>query len=112
MEKEVLLRTWPGNIRQLSWCVAQALGATAGPVLAALPPDAAQREGSMVLPLPGPGTLEAMLGKVSHAAAGILLRRAMESRGHDPAAAAQDLGLTPRALAKALRDHGIPLEDE
>ncbi|WP_306599981.1 sigma-54 dependent transcriptional regulator [Geothrix sp. 21YS21S-2] len=112
MEKDLLHREWPGNLRQLTWGLTQALGGTAGSVLAALPPDGARRGSSMVLPFPGPGTLEAMLGVVSRAAEGVLLRRAMEGRASDPAALARELGLTPRALAKALREHGIPLEDD
>jgi len=112
MEKDLLQRAWPGNLRQLTWGLTQALGGTAGSVLAALPPDGARRGSSMVLPFPEPGTLEAMLGVVSRAAEGVLLRRAMEGRSSDPAAQARELGLTPRALAKALREHGIPLEDD
>jgi DNA-binding NtrC family response regulator len=53
-----------------------------------------------------------MLGAVSRAAEGALLRRALEGGAGDPAALARDLGITPRALARALRDHGIPLEED
>jgi transcriptional regulator with GAF, ATPase, and Fis domain len=53
-----------------------------------------------------------MLAEASRDAAAVLLRRAMEGRRQDPAAVAQDLGLTARALARALREHGISLEDE
>jgi len=110
-EKEILQRTWPGNINQLTWTLAQALGATSGAILADLLPDAAARGGTLAMPLPEPGTLEAMLDTVSRAAEAALLRRAMEGRRLDPAGVAQELGMTPRALAKALREHGIPLED-
>jgi transcriptional regulator with GAF, ATPase, and Fis domain len=66
----------------------------------------------LALPFPRPGTLEAMVGAITFEATGALLRRAMESRRQDPAGVAQELGLTPRGLAKALREHGIPLEDD
>jgi transcriptional regulator of aroF, aroG, tyrA and aromatic amino acid transport len=112
LERELLQRDWPGNIGQLTWSLAQALGGTAGSVLAALPPEGARRGSSMVLPFPEAGTLESMLGAVSRAAEAALLRRAMEGRSHDPAEVARELGVTPRALARALREHGIPLEDE
>jgi DNA-binding NtrC family response regulator len=112
VEKDLLQRAWPGNIGQLTWCLAQALGATTGPVLGPLPPEGARRGATLVLPLPAPGPLETMLAEASRDAAAVLLRRAMEGRRQDPAAVAQDLGLTARALARALREHGISLEDE
>ena len=112
MEKDLLRRSWPGNIRELTWALTQALGATAGSVLAPLPPEGARRGSVLVLPFPEPGTLEAMLAGVSRDAEGALLRRALEGRRQEPAEVALELGLTPRALAKALRDHAIPLEEE
>lgn len=111
-EREILQRAWPGNVRQLSWSLAQALGATGGPVLAALPPEGARLGEAMVLPFPEPGTLETMLASASFHACGALLRRALEGRREDPAGVARDLGMTPRALARVLREHGIPLEDD
>lgn len=112
VERELLARQWPGNLRQMTWSVAQALGASPGSVLADLPPDSARRAASLVLPDPGPGTLEAMLQAVGRSAEGVLLRRALEGRREDPAGVARDLGLSPRAFARALKDHAIPLEDE
>ena len=112
LEKELLRRAWPGNLRQLSWALAQALGATGGAILADLPPEGASQGKVLALPFPDGGTLEAMLDTITFAASGALLRRAMEGRRRDPAGVAQELGLTPRALGKALREHGIPLEDE
>ena len=112
MERDLLHRSWPGNLRQLTWSLAQALGASSGPVLAPLPPDRAERGDALVLACPDPGTLEAMLAAVAHEASGALLRRAMDGRRNDPQGVAAALGLTPRALARALREHGISLEDE
>jgi DNA-binding NtrC family response regulator len=111
VERELLRRDWPGNVRQLQWTVIQALGVNRGPILASLPPDLEPGGAPLVLPFPEPGTLAGMLDVVTRAAEAALLRRALEGRQGDPAAAAQELGLTPRALAKALRDHGIPLEE-
>jgi DNA-binding NtrC family response regulator len=112
LEKELLARQWPGNLRQMTWSVAQALGATAGPVLADLPPDSARRASSLVLPHPPPGTLEEMLQSVLREAEGAILRRALEGRRDDPAGVARDLGLPARTFARILRDHAISLEDE
>jgi len=112
IERELLARQWPGNLRQMTWSIAQALGATAGPILADLPPDSARRATSLLLPCPGSGTLEEMLQAVVKSAEGALLRRALEGRRGDPAACARELGLTPRGFARILRDHAIPLEDE
>lgn len=112
LERELLARQWPGNLRQMTWSIAQALGATAGPVLADLPPDSAQRAATLLLPCPGSGTLEEMLQTVVKSAEGVLLRRALEGRRDDPSGCAKELGLTPRAFARILRDHAIPLEDE
>jgi DNA-binding NtrC family response regulator len=111
LERDLLQRSWPGNIRQLTWALVQSLGATTGAVLAPLPPEGAQRGGVLVLPYPEPGPMDAMLDAVLRDAAGALLRRALDGRRGDPAAVAQELGLTPRALAKALKDHAIPLEE-
>jgi len=116
VERELLGRTWPGNVRQLAWAVTQALAATGGAMLADLPPEGATPSTTLLLPFPEPGTLEAMLGALTFAAEGALLRRAMEGRRPEAElgfpALARELGLTPRALARALREHGIALEDE
>lgn len=109
-EKVLLQRDWPGNIRELTWCLSQAMAATAGPVLAALPPGGPQRGAPLVLDHPAPGTLAGMVAEVSRQAEELLLRRALE--GRDPAAAALALGLSPRALARALRERGIPLDGD
>ncbi len=109
-ERDLLQRGWPGNVRELAWCLDQALAATAGPALAPLPPPGPGRGLPLVLSYPPEGALGAMLDDVTAQAEGALLRRALE--GREPAAAAQALGLTLRTLAKALRDHGIPLDGD
>jgi DNA-binding NtrC family response regulator len=111
-EKELLRRTWTGNLRQLSWTVAQAWRATPATQLAPLPPEGKEGRGSMVLPWPQAGTLEAMLAQVGKAAQATLLQAALEGRRTNPAAVAEDLGLSMRTLARALREHHISLEDE
>ena len=111
-EKDLLQRTWAGNLRQLSWTVTQAWRATPATLLAPLPPEGQEGRGSMVLPWPQPGTLEAMLGAVGKAAEATLLKAALDGhRGH-PAEVAETLGLSMRTLARVLREHHISLEDE
>jgi DNA-binding NtrC family response regulator len=109
-ERELLLRAWPGNLRELAWCVIQALRATPGSILAS-PPGPELGDETMYIPLPGPGTLEVMLADLTKAAEPVLLRRALEAHGHDPAAAAAALGLTLRAFTQRLREHRISLEE-
>jgi len=110
-ERELLQRTWPGNVQELCWCASQALQATPGPILTLVP--APERSASILcLPWPAPGPLEAMLKAVEGAAEAFLLRRALEVSDQDSAAAAAALGLTVRAFALRLREHGIPLEKQ
>ena len=111
-EKDLLQRAWTGNLRQLAWTAAQAWRATPATLLAPLPPEGREGRGSMVLPWPQAGTLDAMLAEVGKAAQGLLLQAALEGRKQTPAAVAQDLGLSLRMLAKALREHHLSLEDE
>jgi len=111
-EKDLLQRAWPGNLRQLSWTVVQAWRATPATLLAPLPPEGQEGRGSLVLPWPRSGTLEAMLAAVGKAAEGRLLLEAMAGRRADPARVAEELGLSMRTLARALREHHISLEDE
>lgn len=111
-EKDLLGRAWTGNLRQLAWTVVQAWRATAGTLLAPLPPEGQEGCGSLVLPWPQPDTLEAMLIAVGKAAEARLLLKALEGRRDHPALVAEELGLSMRSLAKALREHHISLENE
>ena len=111
-EKDLLQRAWPGNLRQLSWTVVQAWRATPATLLAPLPPEGMEGRGSLVLPWPRSGTLEAMLAAVGKAAEGTLLLEALAGRRRNPAEVAKELGLSMRTLARALREHHISLEDE
>jgi DNA-binding NtrC family response regulator len=112
VEKELLQAAWPGNLGQLAWVVATAWRATTGPLLAPLALGAPAAGGELALPWPGPGPLAAQLAKVTLAATAPLLRRALADSHGDPAAAAQALGLAPRAFAQALREHHISLETD
>jgi DNA-binding NtrC family response regulator len=112
VEKQLLQAAWPGNLGQLAWVVATAWRATAGPVLAPLALDRPDSEGGMVLPWPAPGPLAAQVAAATQAATAALLRRALAGCANDPAAAARQLGLAPRAFAQALREHHIPLEHD
>jgi DNA-binding NtrC family response regulator len=109
-ERELLQRSWPGNIRELSWCAIQALRATSGPILGLLPASAAGDE-TLCVPLPPPGPLEGMLLDLAKSSEPLLLRRAFESNGRDLTTTAEALGLTPRTLAQRLRECRIPLEE-
>ena len=111
VERDLLQRAWPGNIRELAWCVSQALRATHGAILAPLPVPGGAPEATLCIPLPEPAPLEVMLSELARAAEPALLRRALASCGRDPAAAAASLGLTPRAFAQRLRDCRIPLDE-
>lgn len=111
VEKDLAQRAWPGNLRQLSWTVAQAWRATAGTLLAPLAPEGQENRASLLLPWPQPGTLEAMLGDFARAAEGALLLKALEGRRDRPAEVAEGLGLSPRTFARLLREHHISLED-
>jgi DNA-binding NtrC family response regulator len=111
-EKDLLQRVWAGNLRQLAWTVAQAWRATPGTLLAPLPGEGLEGRGTLVLPMPQPGTLEAMLTTVGKAAEGALVLKALEGPRTSLADLAQRLGLSMRTLARILREHQISLEDE
>jgi DNA-binding NtrC family response regulator len=110
-ERDLLQGTWPGNLSQLAWAVASAWRATSGPVLAPVA-TAMPEAGALVLPWPRAGSLASMVDAVARGAAAALLRKALEGHRQDPATVAKGLGLSPRGLAKALREHGISLEGE
>jgi DNA-binding NtrC family response regulator len=123
VERDLLQNGWPGNLGQLAWAVVSAWRATAGPVLAPLPPGPGPRPAdpgpaapgaaeALVLPWPAPGPLDAMLDAVRRDAEGALLRQALAGRRGDPARVAEALGLSTRRFASALREHGISLEEE
>jgi DNA-binding NtrC family response regulator len=109
IERDLLQRAWPGNLREMAWCVTQSLRATRGLILTALPDPSLSEK--VYIPLPEPGTLESMLAELAGTAESALLRRALEANAHNPAATAAALGLTPRVLAQRLREHRIPLEE-
>ena len=111
VERDLLLRAWPGNIRELAWCTAEALRATSGAILASLPAPASTLEATLCIPLPVPAPLDVMLSELVKAAEPALLRRALESCGRDPSAAAAALGLTTRAFMQRLRECRILLEE-
>jgi DNA-binding NtrC family response regulator len=109
-ERDLLQRQWPGNIPQLRLVAHRALQATQGPLLA-LVPEGPESEATLALPWPEPGTLETMLASVEASVEALLLQRSLESSGQDTAKAAASLGLTVRALAQRLKEHGIPLAE-
>ncbi len=109
-ERDLLARPWPGHIRELAWCAMQALRMTSGPILGLLPAPGGGDE-TLCLPWPSAGPLERMLGELARSAEPILLRRAFEACGHDPAATATALGLSTRALAQRMRECQIPMEE-
>lgn len=110
VERELLARPWPGNIRELSWCAAQALRMSTGPILGPLPP-LGSGDAALCLPWPSSGSLERMLAEVAKSAEPLLLRRAFDANGQDPAATASALGLAPRTLAQRMRECRIPMEE-
>jgi len=108
-EKELLQRPWPGQVRELETCALKALQATPGHILGSLP--APSQEASLLcLSWPSPAPLETMLKQIDHAAEAQLLRRALDIQGQDPAKAAAALGLTLRAFALRMKEHGISME--
>lgn len=111
VEKILLGRDWNGNVRELAWCVDRALEGTQGVMLGALPESLALQN-SLNLPWPAEGSLDAMLKTIERHAEAKLLTRAFIAAGRNPTEAASRLGLTLRAFAQRLREHGIALEDE
>jgi DNA-binding NtrC family response regulator len=110
-ERDLLTRDWRGNVRELAWCVSQALRTQEGAVLGALPHLSS---GAVTAPLciswPEPDTLEAMQAIVGKAAEALLLRRALQAHGGEVAHTASALGLTARTLAQRLREHRISID--
>jgi len=109
-EKELALRAWSGNLRELQTCAEASLDASQGPVLRRLPADLSGGP-ALRLPWPEPGEYEAMLRAAGRAAAPALLERCLRTHAWDLNRAAEALGLTPRILAARLREHGVSLED-
>lgn len=111
LERELLEREWPGNLRELAWVAEGALRANPGPRLLELPESTWDRT-ALLLTWPPPGPLEGMLAALSKQAEGQLLRRGLELAGGDLPRTAEALGLSPRTLALRLREHRISIEDE
>jgi len=109
-ERELLNRNWPGHVRELAWCVDRALEATEGAVLTNLP-KVGPETSILSLPWPAPAHLETMLKSLEKSAEPELLRRAFAASDRDPVKAAAHLGLTLRAFAQRMREHGIALEE-
>lgn len=107
-ERQALEHPWPGNLRQLGAVAAASLRRAEGGRLRSLDLDGDAARIS--LPMPPPGSLDAMLKALQHDAEGLLLGKALEAAQGSLPAAAERLGLTPRALGLRLREHGIPLE--
>jgi DNA-binding NtrC family response regulator len=110
VEKELGVRAWPGNLRELQACAEASLEACQGPVLRRLPADLSGGP-ALRLPWPEPGEYEAMLRAAGRAAAPALLERCLRAHAWNLNRAAESLGLTPRILAARLREHGVSLED-
>jgi DNA-binding NtrC family response regulator len=110
LEKDLLQRAWPGNVRELAWAAYQAFQATPGAILAHPPAEVPPGRAQLVLPMPDPGPLEAMVASTAKAAERELIRRALEVHDRDTAATAAALALSPRTLAQRLKEHHLPLE--
>lgn len=107
-ERELLARPWTGNVRELAWCAREALRATQGAVLGPLPQRAPDTP-TLCLAWPRPGTLAEMTAELLNQGQAALLRRALDQHRGDLPDTARALGLTVRALALRLKEHGIPL---
>ncbi len=112
VERALLEHPWPGNVRELEVQAGRTLQMAEGLAIRQLPDLRLGEAAPLSLPWPEPGSLETMLKAVGREAEGQLLARGLRDAGGDLPRAAERLGLTPRALAQRLRDHGIPLEDE
>lgn len=110
-ERQLLEHPWPGNVRELEVLLGRTLLFAEGPAIRAFPDLGREGGAPLTLPWPESGPLEVMLKGTARSAEGQLLRRALAEAGGRLPRAAEALGLTPRALAQRLRDHGIPLED-
>lgn len=111
IERELLARDWPGNLRELAWVAEGTLRANPGPRLLSLPESTWDRS-TLLLTCPPRGPLEGMLASLAKQAEGLLLRRELEQEGGDLPRTAETLGLSPRTLALRLREHRISIEDE
>jgi DNA-binding NtrC family response regulator len=111
LERDLLQRSWPGNLPELAWCATQALRAAPGAILGSLPGPGGSQDAALCLPLPEPAPLDAMLAELARIAEPALLRRALASHPGNPSAAAAALGLSPRTFAQRLREHRIPLDE-
>lgn len=111
LERGLMERDWPGNLRELAWVAEGTLRANPGPRLLELPESTWDRT-ALLLTCPPPGPLEGMLAAVAKQAEGFLLRRGLEQGGGDLPRTAESLGLSPRTLALRLREHRISIEDE
>jgi len=111
-ERELLTREWRENVRELAWCVSQALRTQEGAILGPLPNLVSGFADSLLcLPWPEPGPLDLMQATVGKAAEDQLLRRAIQIHGGDVTQTAATLGITARTLMQRLREHRIPIED-
>ena len=111
VEKDLLSRTWPGNLAELVWLAERSLTQCPGALLGSLPPGQGVFENLLELPWPEPGSLEDMLANVQKRAEALLLHRALKTHGWNLPEAAQALGVTHRLLSQRLREHHISLED-
>ncbi len=110
-ERELLTRNWLGNVRELAWCVSQALRTQEGAVLGTLPYlSSGVVDSPLWVPWPEPDTLDAMQATVGKAAEAQLLRRALQAHGNDVALTAAALAITARTLAQRLREHRIAID--
>ncbi len=112
VEKNIVARDWPGNVREMAWCAQATLHGATGLLvrdLAASPMGNMGRgeEAGLTLPWPAESTLEAMLRDAQHHVEAALLRRALATHADDPVAAAAALGLTLRSFASRVKERGI-----
>ena len=109
-EKQLAAHAFPGNTRELELLASRTLLLNEGPAIHQFPDLAWGGGAALLVPWPDPAPLELMEKAVLKAAEAQLLRRALEQSSGDLTQAAEGLGLSLRALAQRLREHGIPLE--